>query len=147
MLKTFIINYWAQFTVIIGLIGYILKTTLDYSLKTKELKYKYFYELKGKKIIELYTKVVEIQMIIDREKKDDCPTFENNVTKNRLQLDKLYWESTFYLGKKSELAFKDFLQWLKFFEVREMIEEDPKIANSFEKATHSLITELKSEMT
>lgn len=40
-----IINYWAQLTVIRGIIGYIIKAILDYRIKNKELKFKYFYEL------------------------------------------------------------------------------------------------------
>lgn len=42
-----IINYWAQLFVILGIIGSIL----DYRIKNKELKFKYLYKIKLKKII------------------------------------------------------------------------------------------------
>jgi len=83
----FISEYWSQVTVIIGSMGFLLKTIFEYRLKNKELRFKYFYELKSQKIIELYSKIVEIQMIVDRRKKDDAPSFESNMFKKRRELD------------------------------------------------------------
>lgn len=146
MTKDFIVNYWSQLTVLLGVIGYIFKTIFDYKLKVKELKFKHFYELKAKKVVELYSKIVEIQMIVDRRKKGDTPSFENNIFKQRIELDKYFWESTFYLSPKAEKAFKDFLEWLKFFEVKEMIIEDPNIELKFDQLTQTLIAEFKNDI-
>ena len=97
----FLGEYWSQITVIIGAFGFILKTVFEYRLKTKELKFKYFYELKSQKIIELYSKIVEIQLIVDRRKKDEAPSFETNMFQKRRGLDKYYWESEFYFSENT----------------------------------------------
>lgn len=144
--KEFIINYWAQLTVVLGVIGYVLKTIFDFRLKHKELRLKYFYELKAKKIIEIYTKIVDLQMIIDRRKKGDGSSFESNIFKHRIDLDKYYCESSFYLTAKSEKAFKSFLEWLKFFEIKQMLIDDASIEFNFEKITKQLISEFKNEI-
>lgn len=133
-------------TVLLGVIGYILKTIFDYRLKNKELRFQFYYELKAKKILEIYSKVVELQMIIDRRKKDDSPSFESNIFKHRIELDRYYWESSFYLTDKSEKAFKKFLEWLKFFEVKQMLINDPSIEDNFHSLTQQLISEFKSEI-
>lgn len=146
MTKEFIFNYWAQFTVVLGVFGYILKTIFDFRLKNKELRFKYYYELKAKKIIEIYSKIVEIQMVIDRRREGDSKSFESNIFKNRIELDKYYWESSFYLTPKSEKAFKSFLEWLKIFEVKQMLVDDPTIEINFEKVTRQLILEFKKEI-
>lgn len=142
----FITNYWAQLTVILGIISYILKTIFDYKLKNKEIRLKYFYDIKSSKIIELYTKIVEIQMIIDRRKTGDAKTFEGNIFRNRIELDKYYWESEFYFSKKTQKSFKHFLEWLKYFESKELMAENPQIVNEFRKITDSLVKEFKSEV-
>lgn len=145
-MKEFIINYWSQLTVLLGLIGYILKTVFDFRIKSKELRFKYYYEIKAKKIIEIYAKVVELQVIIDRRKKGNATNFESNIFKHRIELDRYYWESSFYLTDKSEKAFKSFLEWLKFFEIEEMLKDDPSIEDNFHKATKNLISEFKNEI-
>ena len=146
MVKEFIVNYWSQLTVLIGSIGYILKTIYDFRLKNKELRHKYYYELKAKKVIEIYAKIVEIQMIIDRRKEDNSPSFESNIFKHRIELDKYYWESSFYLSGNSEKLFKAFLEGLKFFEIKQMIKDDPSIEVNFEAITQKLILEFKNEI-
>ena len=146
MTKEFIINYWSQLTVVLGVIGYILKTIFDFRLKNKELRFKYYYELKAKKIIEIYSKIVEIQIIIDRRKEGDNKSFEGNIFKNRIELDKYYWESSFYLTLKPEKAFKIFLEWLKFFETKQLLADDPTIEINFERVTRQLISEFKNEI-
>ena len=146
MTEQFIVSYWSQLTVLIGLLGYILKTIFDYCLKNKELRFKYYYELKAKKILEIYCKIVELQIIIDRRKKDEAPSFESNIFKHRIELDKYNWESSFYLMPKSEKKFKTFLEWLKFFEVKEMLIEDPTIEKNFHLITKQLISEFKNEI-
>ena len=93
--KDFIVNYWSQLTVVLGIIGYILKTTFDYRLKNKELRFKYFYELKAKKVIEIYSKIVEIQMIIDRRRKDESNSFENTFLKEDLNLTSIIGRAHF----------------------------------------------------
>ncbi|MBO4234795.1 hypothetical protein FO675_10945 [Riemerella anatipestifer] len=142
----FIAEYWSQITVIIGSFGFILKTIFEYRLKTKELKFKYFYELKSQKIIELYSKIVEIQMIIDRRKKDDAPSFETNMFRKRIGLDKHYWESEFYFSENTKKIFRHFLSWLKMFESKEIMVESPEIESNFEKITKILINEFKKEI-
>ena len=145
MTKDFIINYWAQLTVVLGVIGYILKTIFDFRLKNKELRYKYFYDLKAKKIIEIYTKIVELQMIIDRRKKGNTTSFENNIFKHRIAFDKYYWESSFYLSAKSDRLLKSFLEWLKFFEIEHKL-DDPSIEFNFNKISKQLISEFRNEI-
>jgi hypothetical protein len=145
-MKELIINYWSQLTVLLGVLGYTLKTIFDFRLKSKELRIRYYYELKAQKIIEIYVKVVELQMIVDRRKKGESSSFENNIFKHRIELDRYYWEISFYLTKKSESAFKIFLDWLKFFESKEMIADDPSIEDQFDKATKRLILEFKKEI-
>jgi hypothetical protein len=139
-------EYWAQITLILGVIGYIIKTILDNRLKNKELKFKYFYEIKSAKIIELYTKIVEIQMIIDRKKKGEGNSFEGNVFKNRIALDKYYWESHFYFSEKTKKSFHQYLEWLMYFESKELMTENPEIEFQFDKITKSLIKEFKKEI-
>jgi len=146
MFKGFIVTYWAQLTVVLGVIASILKIVFDYKLKVKEQRAKNYYELKAKKIIEIYSKAVEIQMIIDRKKKGDAHSFEGNIFKNRISLDRYYWESSFYLTSKSENAFKDYLEWLKFFESKEMLQEEPLIEDKFFLVTKNLIAEFKKEV-
>lgn len=143
---SFIINYWAQLTVILGIVGYILKTIFDYKLKEKEIRTKYFYELKSAKIIELYNKIVQIQMIIDRRKTDDAKTFESNIFRNRIALDRYYWESELYFSVKTQKSFRHFLEWLKYFESKELIAENPEIKSEFRDITESLIKEFKNEI-
>lgn len=142
----FISNYWSQITVLLGVLGYIIKTILDNKFKTKELKFKYFYEIKSAKIIELYSKIVEIQMIIDRKKKGDGNTFEGNVFRNRIALDKFYWESHFYFSEKTKNSFHQYLEWLKYFESKELMKENPEIEFQFDKITKILIDEFKREI-
>lgn len=142
----FIINYWAQLTVVLGVFGYIFKIVFDYKLKKKEIRLKYFYELKSAKIIELYNKVVEIQMIIDRRKTDDAKTFESNIFKNRIALDKYYWESELYFSGKTQQSFRHFLEWLKYFELKEHKTKNPEIESEFRNITESLVREFKNEI-
>lgn len=146
MSKDYILNYWSQLTVILGVISYIFKIFLDYKFKIKESKFKYLYELKAKKIIELYSKIVEIQMIVDRKNEGDTPSFENNIYKHRIELDKYYWESNFYLSSKTKKAFKNFLEWLKFFESKNIMSKDPQIELKFKQLTDILISEIKIEI-
>jgi hypothetical protein len=141
-----IFEYWSQITVLIGAIGFLLKTIFEFKLKNKELKFKYFYELKSQKIIELYTKIVEIQMIIDRRKKDDAPTFESNMFQKRRALDKYYWESEFYFSDNTKKIFRKFMEWLPMFESKEIMIESPEIETNFEKITKILINEFKKEI-
>jgi hypothetical protein len=141
-----IFEYWSQITVLIGAIGFLLKTIFEFKLKNKELKFKYFYELKSQKIIELYTKIVEIQMIIDRRKKDDAPTFESNMFQKRRALDKYYWESEFYFSVNTKKIFRKFMEWLPMFESKEIMIESPEIETNFEKITKILINEFKKEI-
>lgn len=130
----------------LGVIGYILKTIFDFRIKNKELRFKYYYELKAKKIIEIYTKIVEIQMIIDRRKEGESKSFEGNIFKKRIELDKYYWESSFYLTPKSEKAFKTFLEWLKLYENTQMLLDDQTIEENFDRVTQQLISEFKNEI-
>lgn len=142
----FITNYWSQITVLLGVLGYILKTILDNRVKNKELKFKYFFEIKSAKIIELYSKIVEIQMIIDRKKKGEENSFEGNVFKYRIALDKFYWESHFYFSEKTKKAFHQYLEWLMYFESKELMKENPEIEFQFDKITKILIDEFKREI-
>lgn len=141
-----ITEFWAQVTVLLGVLGYILKVILDNRLKSKELRYRYFYEIKSSKIIELYTKIVELQMVIDRRKRGEHKTFEGNVFKHRVEFDKYYWESYFYFSKKTQKAFHLYLKWLKFFESKAMMNENPEIEFQFKKITNILIKEFKNEV-
>lgn len=85
-----LIKYWSQFALLLGLIGFILKTIFDYKIKNKELRNKFFYELKAQKIIELYKSIVEIQMIIDRQSGEEM---RRKMFTKRIQLDTFFWES------------------------------------------------------
>lgn len=142
----FIVNYWAQLTVILGIIGYIMKIVLDYRMRNKELKFKHFYELKSNKIMELYSKIVEIQIIIDRRKKDSQGSFESNIFKNRIELDRYYWESEFYFSPRTKRYFRGYLENLKFFEATDMIAENKDIEMNFRTLTKALVKEFKNEL-
>lgn len=142
----YIFEYWSQITVLIGAIGFLLKTIFEFKLKSKELKFKYFYELKSQKIIELYAKIVQIQMIIDRRKKDDAPTFEINIFQKRIALDKYYWESEFYFSERTKKIFRIYMEWLPMFESKEIMIESPEIETTFHKITGTLISEFKREI-
>ena len=137
-------KYWAQITVIIGAIDYILKTILDYRLKHKELRNKYFYELKAKKLIELYTKIVEVQMIIDRRKGGE--KFESNMLSQRLSFDSYYCECEFYFGDRTQKLFRAFLSYLKYYETPQIMNENAEIERNFEKIFKVLLKELKNEL-
>ncbi len=146
MNANFIINYWSQLTVLLGLLGYILKTISDYRLKEREVRSRYYYELKASKILEIHSRIVELQMIIDRRKKEDSVSFEANICKHRIELDKYYWESSFFLTPTSEKAFKTFLEWLKFFELKQMLVDDPMIEKKFHLVTRQLVADFKNEI-
>jgi hypothetical protein len=141
-----ITNYWAQITVVLGMLGYILKSTFDYRIKNMELKFKHFYEIKSNKILDLYSKIVEIQMIIDRKKIGESSSFEGNMRKHRLSLDRYYWESEFYFSEITKKAFRAYLDLLKFYETKEIMEEYPNIEPDFERITQILIKEFKNEL-
>jgi len=140
-----IFDYWSQITVVIGAVGFILKTIFEYRFKNKELKFKYFYELKAQKIIETYSKVVEIQMIVDRHKKGDAGSFETNMFQKRIALDKFYWESEFYFSEDTKKIFRHFMEWLPLFEIKEIRQESDAEEN-FRKVTNILIREFKREI-
>jgi hypothetical protein len=142
----FISEYWSQIVVLIGAIGFLLKIIFEYRFKNKELRFKYFYEIKSQKIIDLYSKIVEIQMIVDRRKKDNEISFETNMFKKRKDLDKYYWESEFYFNEKTKLIFRNFMEWLVIFESKEILIEKPEIERTFEKITQILINEFKKEI-
>lgn len=139
-----LVNYWSQITVLIGVFGYILKSIFDYKIKDKELRSKYFYELKAAKIIELYSKIVEIQMIIDRGKGGE--KFGNNIFRQRIELDKFFWESKFYFKKNTQEYLRVFLENLKFFESKEILTEFPTIEDDFRLITDALLQEFKNEI-
>ncbi|SEG01590.1 hypothetical protein SAMN05421847_1296 [Halpernia humi] len=137
----FIAEYWSQITVVIGVIGFIVKTLLDYKIKIREHRSKYFYEIKAKKILELYDNLIKIQIIIDRKSKGEFQSFEQNIFAKRKELDKYYWESSLYLSNKTKHSFDNTLKMLKLFESKGFMTEFPK----FEKAYQSLIDLLKKE--
>ena len=141
-----VLEYWAQITVLLGTCGFILKTILESRYKTKELKFKYFFEIKFKKIIEIYSKIVEIQMIIDRRKTGGERCFETNMFKKRIALDQFYWESDFYLSDNTKKIFRHFLKWLPMFEQDEIIKDSPEIETQFEEITNVLIAEFRKEI-
>ena len=137
-------SYWAQITVVFVVFGYILKIILDYRLKNKELRNKYFYELKAKKLIELYSMIVEIQMFIDRQIGGE--KFESNILGQRIGLDKYYWECEFYFYEKTQRLFRAFLEHLKFYETTQIMKEHPEIEQNFKRILKRLLKELKKEL-
>jgi hypothetical protein len=139
-------EYWAQITVIIGAIGFLLKIIFEYRFKNRELKFRYFYELKSQKIIELYSKIVEIQIIIDRHQDGEASSFENNIFSKRIALDKYYWESELYFSDKTKIIFRHFMEWLPMFESKEIMNKSPEIEVNFQKVTQALINEFKKEI-
>lgn len=136
-----IANYWSQITVIIGIFGFTLKALLDYQIKLKEHRSKYFYELKAKKILEVYDSLIKIQIVIDRKSKGEFQSFEQNIYSKRKELDKYFWESNLYFSNKTKKSFDNILKMLKLFEKKEFIAEFPE----FEKAFQSLIDLIKKE--
>jgi len=142
----FITNYWSQLTVILGLIGYILKSIFDYRIKNKELRTKYFYELKASKLIDLHSIIVKIQMLIDRRKGGIGKEFEKNVFEKRIQLDKHFWESQFYFDSKTQKSFQLFLDYLKYFENENFMLENPETEFQFNQITQALLKEFKNEI-
>ncbi|RVU90327.1 hypothetical protein EH230_05090 [Flavobacterium columnare] len=140
----FFIKYWSQIAVIIGLIGYVLKTIFDYKIRNRELRNKYFYELKAKKIIELHSELVEIKIFIDR--KSYTEGFHQEVFRKRKALDKYYWESQLYFNKKTQLAFTNFIQGVSYYEIKDFEKEYPNFENDYYLFNKLLLKEFKKEI-
>ena len=60
----YLVKHWAQIVVIIGAFGFLLKLILDYKFKTKELRYRYFYEKKAAKIVVMHEEIVVIKSLL-----------------------------------------------------------------------------------
>ena len=142
----FLLSYWSQITVLLGVLGYTLKIIFENRFKNKELRFKNFYELRSTKITDLHTKIVEIQIILDRKKGSEELCLESNILQKRIGLDKFYWESQLYFSTKTQKVFYQYLEWLKYFENKNLVKENPEIELHFNKITESLMKEFRREI-
>jgi hypothetical protein len=137
-------KYWSQALLAFGIIGYFIKAFFDSRFRKKELRQKYFYEVKAKKIIELHEKIVEIQMIIDREPEDE--KFGSKIYSKRMALDRFYWDSKFYFAHSTQDFFKVFLSNLMLLESKALIKDIPNFEHQFDLITDLLLKEFKKEI-
>lgn len=140
----FFIKYWSQIAVIIGLIGYVLKTIFDYRIRNRELRNKYFYELKAKKIIELHSELVEIKIMIDRSQYTEG--FHKELLSRRKALDKYYWDGQLFFNKKTQSAFNLFIQGISYYEIKDFDKEYPNMENEYNLFNKLLLKEFKKEI-
>jgi hypothetical protein len=62
----FIIQNWSQLIILLGALGYILKTTFDFLLKKKEIKFIKLHELRAVKISAIFQSLAEMEHSFDR---------------------------------------------------------------------------------
>lgn len=140
----FFIRYWSQVAVIIGLIGYVLKTIFDYKIRNRELRNKYFYDLKAKKIIELHSELVEIKMMIDRLQYTEG--FHSELLNRRKALDKYFWDGQLFFSKRTLFAFENFTASIMMYEIKDMEKEYPSMHKNYDIFNKLLLQEFKNEI-
>jgi len=135
-----------------GLIIYLVKSTIEFYIRRKELRNKTFYEIKTKKILELHKKIVDVQIMIDRgsyplnqihglgenEKK--------SIGKIRYEMDLDFWESEFYFNKQTCKYIKEFIKYLMYFSTPEFVKENTYVENEIQVIIKKLLKQLKSEI-
>lgn len=140
----FFIKYWSQIAVIIGLIGYVLKTIFDYRIRNRELRNKYFYELKAKKIIALHSELVEIKIMIDRHQHTEG--FHTELLSRRKALDKYYWDGQLFFSKRTLLVFEKFTESIMMYERADLKQTVPNIDKNYAIFNKLLLEEFKNEI-
>ncbi|MBU7570306.1 MAG: hypothetical protein KAF41_06600 [Flavobacterium sp.] len=140
----FFIKYWSQIAVIIGLIGYVLKTIFDYKIRNRELRNKYFYDLKAKKIIELHSELVEIKIMIDRNQYTEG--FHKELLKRRKALDKYHWDGQLFFSKRTLLVFEKFVESIMMYEDADLKKMIPNIDRNYDIFNKLLLQEFKNEI-
>ncbi|MFD2564323.1 hypothetical protein [Aquimarina rubra] len=96
------------------------------------------------KIIEIHNKIVEIQILIDRQMYNN--DFKQKVFKQRKSLDKFYWESKFYFTERTQELFDVFLEGLMSFEVDIPGEDTLETQIIFTDINRELLEEFKTEI-
>ncbi len=140
----YLIKYWSQIAIVIGLFGYVLKTIFDYTIRNRELRNKYFYELKAKKIIELHSELIEIKILIDR--KQYTEGFHKELLSKRKALDKYHWDGQLFFNKKTSLAFQRFVESIMMYEIKDFKKQYPNMDENYNIFNNLLLREFKNEI-
>lgn len=62
----FIIEYWSQLAVLLGVIGYLLKTIFDFIIRKREIKFIKLHELRAEKISAIFHSLTNMEQSFDQ---------------------------------------------------------------------------------
>lgn len=162
----FIIEYWSQIAVLLGIVGYLLKTILDFIIRKREIKFVKLHKLRAKIISEIYLSLANMEQSFDKylNKVHNLPSLKEekalldearesmNDFKRLIHINELYFDqkTNEKLNNISKTYSEAFLNSYTVFEGDEDSEEiwrgkGKRTLDTLNKKTSSVKRELKNQ--